>query len=86
MKVNSHSHLLPERLAAVWPRMRDGRWLEGYGDPANVRLALGGISRRMSRRPPLDDAVHHLTDSRVELQRRFDAFFPDVVAFAASLR
>jgi len=86
VNVNSHSHLLPERLAAVWPRMRDGRWLEGYGDVANVRLALGGISRRMSRRPPLDEAVHFLADARVELQRRFDAFFPDVVDFANALR
>jgi acyl carrier protein phosphodiesterase len=85
-KIDAYPSPLPGTLAIVWPRMRDGRWLEGYGHVDNVRLALGGISRRMSRRPALESAAHHLDDSRHELQRRFDAFFPDVVAFANALR
>lgn len=85
-KIDAYDGALPGTLAIVWPRMRDGRWLEGYGDVGNVRLALGGISRRMSRQPHLEEAAHYLADSRAELQRRFDAFFPDVIAFAAALR
>jgi len=84
--IDPHAHSLPGTLGIVYPRMRDSRWLEGYGEIDNVRLALAGISRRMSRRPALESAAHHLVVSRVELQRRFDAFFPDVVDFANTLR
>jgi len=84
--IDPHAPSLPGRLRDVYPRMRDEQWLEGYGEIDNIRLALRGISFRMSRRPRLDTAAHHLVDSRAELQRRFDAFFPDVIAFANALR
>ena|SRR5436190_5288398 len=57
-------------------------WILSYQDIEGVRGALTGISRRLSRRPNLEAATHHLVDSRQELERRFRAFFPDVVAFA----
>ena len=55
-------------------------WILSYRDIDGVEAALTGISRRLSRRPRLD--AHHLIDSRQELERRFRAFFPDVIAFA----
>jgi acyl carrier protein phosphodiesterase len=53
---------LPGRLAAVYPRMRDEQWLLGYADVDGVRMALRGISWRLSRRPQLEPSVHHLVD------------------------
>jgi acyl carrier protein phosphodiesterase len=46
------------------------------------RFALTNISRRFSRRPHLETAARHLVDSRVELERKFAQFMPDVIAFA----
>ena len=57
-------------------------WILSYQDIEGVRGALTGLSRRLSRRPNLEAATHHLIDSRDELERRFRAFFSDVVAFA----
>lgn len=73
---------LPGRLRFVYPRMRDQGWLLSYGDIGAVHLALSNLSKRLSRGPHLETATHHLIDSRVELERRFHDFFPDVVAFA----
>lgn len=74
-------HPLPGRLAAVFPYMKG--WMQSYHEIDNIYRALQGVSRRLSRKPHLETATHHLVDSRVELERRFHDFFPDVVAFAA---
>jgi len=74
---------LPGLLRVVYPRMRDEGWLVSYREVRGIRQALTGISMRISRRPRLELATRHLTDSRAELEARFDEFFPDVVRFAA---
>ena len=71
---------LPGRLAGVFPHIPS--WLLSYQDVEGIRMALTGISRRLSRRPHLETATHHLIDSRAELEARFHAFFPDAIAFA----
>jgi acyl carrier protein phosphodiesterase len=71
---------MPPRLQAIWPRMRDQQWLLSYAEVESIRMALYGISRRLSRQPDLARAAHHLTGpTRAELERRFNAFFPDVM-------
>jgi acyl carrier protein phosphodiesterase len=84
--IDPHQDTLPGLLRIVYPRMRDERWLQSYVEIDSIRGALRNISRRFSRAPRLETAAHHLIDSRAELERRFDQFFPDVVAFAASHR
>jgi len=79
--IDPHESALPGRLRAVYPRMRDGNWFRSYTDVEGIRMALTNLSYRLSRRPHLESATHHLIDSRAELERRFHAFFPDVVAF-----
>jgi len=81
--IDPHVHELPGRLAYVYPRMRDGAWLQSYATTEGIHIALTNMSFRLSRRPHLETATHHLVDSRAELQRRFDAFFPDVVAISS---
>lgn len=74
-------HPLPGRLAAVYPRMKD--WMLSYREIESIEIALTHLSQRLSRRPHLESATHHLIDSRAELERRFHDFFPDVVAFSS---
>lgn len=81
--IDPHAGELPGHLRVVYPWMRDEQWLLSYRHVDGCRQALAGISRRLSRRPHLDTAAHHLVDSRRELERRFHDFFPDVVAFSA---
>jgi acyl carrier protein phosphodiesterase len=79
--IDPHVAELPGYLRFVYPRMRDEQWLLSYADVEGIRTTLTNLSRRLSRRPHLEAATHHLIDSRTELERRFLNFFPDVVAF-----
>ena len=81
--IDPHIEQLPGRLRVLYPRMRDGAWFQSYATVEGIHLALTNMSYRLSRRPHLETATRHLIDSRVELQRRFDAFFPDVVALSS---
>lgn len=78
--IDQHVDELPGRLAFVYPHMRDGGWLESYATIDGIHLALTNLSHRLSRRPHLETATHHLIDSRAELERLFHAFFPDIMA------
>jgi acyl carrier protein phosphodiesterase len=83
--IDSRAELLPDRLRIVYPHMRDGSWFESYREIAGIHHALANISRRFSRRPRLESATSHLVHSRAELERRFEEFFPDVIAFARAM-
>ena len=80
--IDPHEESLPGMLRWVYPRMRDEGWLESYREIDGIHLALTNMSRRFSRKPRLETATRHLVDSRAELERRFEEFFPEVVAFA----
>jgi acyl carrier protein phosphodiesterase len=79
--IDPHEHLLPGLLRVIYPRIRDEEWLQSYRELDGIHLALTNISRRFSRRPRLETATRHLVDSRPELERRFEAFFPDVMRY-----
>lgn len=80
--IDPHEHLLPGMLRVLYPRIRDEQWLESYREIDGIRFALMNMSRRFSRKPHLETATRHLVDSRAELERHFDDFFPDVMAFS----
>jgi acyl carrier protein phosphodiesterase len=81
--IDPHEESLPGRLRVLYPRIRDEQWLQSYRDVEGIHFALRNISRRFSRKPRLETSTRHLIDSRAELERRFDAFFPDVIEFAS---
>jgi acyl carrier protein phosphodiesterase len=84
--IDPHADQLPGRLRFVYPRMRDEGWLLSYRTIEGIHTALENISYRLSRRPHLETATHHLRDSRPELERRFEEFFPAVLAFCNRVR
>lgn len=83
--LDPHAAALPGRLRLVYPYMRDQQWLLSYRDVDGIRVALTNLSRRLSRRPHLEAATHHLIDSRQELARRFEAFFPNLIEFSTTV-
>jgi acyl carrier protein phosphodiesterase len=82
--MDPHMELMPGRLRTLYPHIRDERWLPSYREVEAMHGALRNISFRFSRtpRPRLETATRHLVDSRAELESHFDAFFPEVMAFA----
>ncbi|MEX2302031.1 MAG: ACP phosphodiesterase [Bryobacterales bacterium] len=77
--------ILPGRLQRMLPHMVEGDWLCSYQDLDNVARALRGISRRLRRENPLDDALGALQENYTGLNRDFQLFFPRLVEFAAQL-
>lgn len=65
-----HAHGLPAR----------------YGDEATLDVVFNGLARRLSRPAPIGAALPTLRAHASALQTRFDAFWPDLVAQARSLR
>ena len=84
--MDPHIEMMPGRLRALYPYIRDEQWLQSYRDVKGIHFALMNMSRRFSRRPRLETATRHLIDSRVELERHFTEFFPDVMRIAIASR
>jgi acyl carrier protein phosphodiesterase len=80
--IDPHQQELPGRLRMIYPRIRDEGWLLTYREIDGIHFALRNIARRLSRPHPLESSTRHLTESRRELEERFDEFFPDVVAYS----
>lgn len=77
---------MPGRLRVMYPIIRDEQWLQSYRDVEAIAFALRNMSYRFSRRPRLETAARHLVDSRAELERHFEDFMPEVMAFALRFR
>jgi acyl carrier protein phosphodiesterase len=54
----------------------------GYADPGVLARALGGIGQRLRRENPLGEMLPVLQALDRPLQRRFEAFFPQLQQFA----
>lgn len=81
--IADHEASLPERVARIARRMREGNWLGMYRDPDDLRVILGMMSRRFADRfervVDLTPAVETIRQQRVGLEVDFALFFPDMI-------
>jgi acyl carrier protein phosphodiesterase len=80
--LHRHDALLPPELRRFRGYMSAHDLPAGYADRAMLGQALAGIGQRLSRTNPLDSALPVLVQREVELQERFEAFFPQLQGFA----
>jgi acyl carrier protein phosphodiesterase len=80
--LHRHDALLPPELRRFRGYMEAHGLPAGYADRAILGRALAGIGQRLSRANPLDSALPVLVWREAALQERFDAFFPQLQAFA----
>jgi acyl carrier protein phosphodiesterase len=85
--------LLDARSAERPPRMRDfARYMQAHDLPLRyldldmIERVLHGVAQRLSRANPLADGLPELQARAAPLDQHFAAFFPDLVAYAASER
>jgi acyl carrier protein phosphodiesterase len=74
---------VPERMRAFVAYLGAHDLPAAYRDTAMVGDVLHGMSRRLTRANPLEDALPVLVALHAPLQRCFDAFFPALRNFAA---
>ena len=77
-----HDASLPPALRKFRGYMEAHDLPAGYADRAVLGHALAGIGQRLSRANPLDSALPILVQRDALLQPRFEAFFPQLQAFA----
>lgn len=84
--LDDHAAELPDTLRRFIAWMRAHDLPAGYGDDATLDAVFHAMATRLSRPSPLGAALPALLDRADALQRHFDAFFPDLEAYAAGLR
>ena len=71
---------LPERMAGFVAYMIETDLLVAYGRREGVARTFAGMSRRMRRANPLNEAVQELDRERDALDADFGEFFPALLA------
>jgi acyl carrier protein phosphodiesterase len=82
----ANAALVPERMRGFVAYLGAHDLPTAYRETAAIGDALHGLSRRLSRANPLDDALAVLAARHAPLQQRFDRFFPELRAFADARR
>lgn len=77
------NELLPPGLQRFSAYMEQHDLPAAYADRAVLGQALAGIGQRLSRANPLDSALPVLVEHEAVLQQHFEAFFPQLQAFAS---
>lgn len=75
--------LVPERMRGFVAYLEANDLPAAYRDTAMIGQALRGMSRRLKRANPLDEALPVLAGLHAPSQACFDAFFPALRNFAA---
>ena len=85
--------LLAERQALMPPRMHGFlRYMQAndlpraYVDRDMMKRVFVDLSHRIARANPLADALAHIASREAAIQRHFDAFMPELIAWAAQAR
>lgn len=85
-RLHARAALLPPALRQFVAYMDANDLPAGYADADVVGRALVGISARLSRANPIGAALPVLQADDAALRGHFEAFFPDLVAFADAWR
>lgn len=84
--LDAHADELPQPLRAFLGWMHAHDLPVAYGDDATLDAVFHALARRLSRPSPVANALPALQAHAADLQRHFDAFFPDLVNHARGLR
>lgn len=83
--LSSFRNLAVERYVKTVDAMRRENWLVAYSSLAGVERALKGIASRCRRENPIASGVSALMQHYNTLQLDFEAFFPELKAYAETL-
>lgn len=84
--MSEHGALLPPRLAAILPRMRESDWLGSYESSETIAMALDRMALRLSRANPLTGSGAELLADYAGFEADFREFMTAAQAFASHRR
>ena len=82
--LQNHDDILPPRVKKMLGYMISGNWLYNYSHIEGINNVLGGMARRTKFESGMENASDDLELYYEEFKSDFQAFFPDLINFAAS--
>lgn len=79
--IEENQSLLPEKTAYMFPYMRQFNWLLNYRLEEGIMRSLGGLSKRISSHPALEDAGRVAFAQKELIQNAFLEFFPQLITY-----
>lgn len=84
--LGNHFDLLPARSKRMLPYMIAQNWLNSYANLKDLKRIFYGMDRRTKLRSGMSRAVEILEAHYNSLQRDFEDFYPEMIAFAQNIR
>lgn len=85
--LSQHQSILPDRLKYALPQMLQQDWLNNYQYVSGIELTLNRMAHRVNRQGQiLASGIEELTAHYQELDRSFQAFFPELVGYVKTTR
>jgi acyl carrier protein phosphodiesterase len=84
--LDANRQLVPERMRGFVAYLHSNDLPAAYRDASMIQNVLHGVSRRLTRANPVGDALPTIIALDAPLGAHFDAFFPQLLAFARAER
>lgn len=84
--LGNHFDMLPARVKRMLPYMMAQNWLNSYANLKDLRRIFYGMDRRTKLRSGMSRAVEILEAHYNSLQKDFEDFYPEMMAFAQNAR
>ncbi len=81
--LNEKTDFFPEPFAKMFPYMRSQNWLFNYRYDEGMQKSFGGVARRAKYITETSSAFEVFMGNKALVKNSYDAFFPEVKAFAA---
>lgn len=84
--LGNHFELLPARVKKMLPYMIAQNWLNGYANLKDLRRIFYGMDSRTQFRSGMSHAVDILENHYDALEKDFEDFYPEIIAFASKTK
>jgi acyl carrier protein phosphodiesterase len=84
--LGNHHYLLPGRVKRMLPYMIAQNWLNSYANLKDLRRIFWGMDRRTKFISGMSRAVDILESHYDSLEKDFEDFYPEMIAFASEFR
>lgn len=82
--LEQNQEILPEKLQNILPRIISENWLENYQEISSIDLTFARISKRLTKKNNLANAINEMTENYQEMELDFLSFFPELINYVAN--
>lgn len=82
--LEQNQEILPDKLQNILPRIISENWLESYQEISSIDLTFARISKRLTRKNNLANAIEEMTENYQEIELDFLAFFPELIDYVTN--